>query len=246
MSKPNVLFWDIETTNLRADMGTILCVAWKWLGEKTVNSVMLPDYPSWDKDPTNDKALVKDFSKVLLEADLIVAHYGDRFDFKFVQSKLLKHGLPPIPRIKSVDTWKIARNNLLLQSNRMDNIAAFFEVNRKTRLPKAVWQKCNMGHVPSIKKLMDYCKQDVRVLEDVYLKIRSVDATHPNLNLVEIDTDGKPRCPVCMSKCQRRGQRPAIAQTMVYWRYQCVNKTCGKWSRGKNFRPDKDHPIEVR
>jgi len=79
MSK-RVLIWDLETSNLDADWGTLLSVGFKWLDEKEVTVLSVADYPAWHKDPTADKGLVRDFLRVYNQADMTVAFNGVLFD----------------------------------------------------------------------------------------------------------------------------------------------------------------------
>jgi len=61
----------------------IICVSWKWEGKDEVHNL------TWDKNQC-DKKLLKDFVKILNQADEIVAHNGDRFDIKKVSLILIQ------------------------------------------------------------------------------------------------------------------------------------------------------------
>lgn len=76
-----------------------------------------------------------------------------------------------------------------------------------------------------------YNKQDVRLLEKVYLKLRPWADKHPHQGV-----RGLEQCPRCGSdKLQKRGFM-ASAQGVLYRRLQCQG--CGGWCRSRV--PEKD------
>jgi len=237
-----IIIWDLETTNLSGNFGYILCGAWKVYGKRGIHVVSIADTKTFERDPTNDKLLCKALLKSLEGADMWVAHFGKWFDRTMMNTRLLGHGLTPLPPIPLIDTWRISKDNLKLNSNRLDTITKWLGVEEKTPLDGKTWIKAMAGHKPSIRYVIQHCKQDVLVLEQVYEKIRCLSTNHPNVNLVHDETDGTgpvlEKCPICgQAKLQRRGKSPT--RTRWYQRYQCQN--CGGWSKG----PGQKHPTEI-
>lgn len=231
MPKARIMFLDIETTNLNANFGYILCISWKFNDEKKVRTISITDFPRFKTDPTNDKDVVKNFAKELPKADIICGHYSSRFDIPFVNSRLLNHNLNPLPPMPHIDTWRVARYNMKLNSNRLASITAFFSLEEKTPLSGPIWIKAMAGHKPSIRYVVKHCEQDVLVLEQVYNKIRPLINNHPNVNIVDTNRSGKAACPVCGGKVQKRGFR--IARVRKSQRYHCQG--CGAWSQGASI-----------
>jgi len=128
MSKPKVVLFDLECTNLNANFGYILCGSWKVLGEKKIHTATITDFPSFEKDCTNDKHVVKAIADALEDADVWVTWYGQRFDVPFLQTRLMYHGNKPMPPVPHVDGWRIARYKMRLNSNRLATVSAFLEV----------------------------------------------------------------------------------------------------------------------
>lgn len=223
--KAKIVLWDLETTNLKGNYGYILCGATKLVGEKQIKCWSIADSSTFSDDPTNDKEICKAILESLEDADMWVAHFGKWFDRPMMNTRLLGHGLPPLPPIPLIDTWKIAKDNLRLNSNRLATIAAWAGLEEKTPLSGPIWIKAMAGHRPSIKYVIKHCKQDVVVLEQVYEKIKCLSTTHPNVNLV----DGRENsCPICgEANLHKRGFQ--WARTRRYQRYQC--QKCGGWSR---------------
>ena len=199
----------------------MLCFAYQWYGDKTVYMETIRDTKAFKSGkPWQDGELVKRLYDILMQADSVVYHFGDRFDLKFFKTRLLELGLY-FPKVHSVDTWKIAKNHLLLQSNRMANIADFLGGEQKSGVSKRDWIKSNGYHEPSLKKLEAYCKQDIRTLHGVFEKLK------PYCNVINhnnfYNTEG---CPKCGSKDFKMSGHRYTANGKIQ---RLVCHTCGTW-----------------
>jgi hypothetical protein len=237
-----ILLYDIETThNIVAQFDPkdqythhdnilqeryVVCAAWKWLGEKKVHTVSTLDgRPKTEvaKDPHNDYHVIKTLHEVMSEADCIIAHNGDQFDAKFIATRVLFHGLPALPPITSIDTYKVAKARFRFNSNRLDYLGKFLGFGGKKDTPKGLWLEVLKGSAKAVQTMVDYNKRDVTLLESVFLKLRPYVANHINRELF-----GKVGCPRCgSSKVQSRGFHRAISR--VYRRFQC--QSCSGWFR---------------
>jgi uncharacterized protein YprB with RNaseH-like and TPR domain len=143
MSQPRVLFWDIETSlqpvavfqlanndwidpsNLLGER-YVICASWRWMGESTVHSVSVLDDPKrYRRDPHDDYHVVETLHRVLGQADVIVHHNGDSFDKRYVDTRILQLGLSPLPPMTQVDTYKIAKQRFLFNSNKLNYIGQY-------------------------------------------------------------------------------------------------------------------------
>jgi hypothetical protein len=238
---PKVLFYDLETSLqlvavfqlknqdwIQPDSliteRYIISGAWKWQGEERVHSVSVLDFPkSFAKDHTNDKYVVETLHGILSQADVIVAHNGDQFDLKYLETRILYHGLSPLPPITSIDTYKVAKSRFLFNANRLDYLGNFLKVGRKKETTSGLWMRVLKGDKAAIKEMVTYNEQDVLLLERVFLKLRPYIANHINRELL-----GGSGCPRCGSlKIQSRGVHRAISR--VYRKFQCQG--CGGWFR---------------
>jgi predicted RNA-binding Zn-ribbon protein involved in translation (DUF1610 family) len=240
--KQKILMWDIETSPIICATFTlqpayispdnilqdwfIICASWKWLDEENAETVsILDDKKQFNKDYTNDKVVVKKLHKILNEADVLVAHNGDRFDLKKFNSRAIFHGLDPIPDIPTIDTLKEARKTFNFTSNKLDYICEYLGIGNKIETSKGLWLRCLDGDMDAIKEMINYNKIDVFLLEDLYIKLRPYMKKHPNINLI---TGNSHACPACGSfNVQKRGKDRTRIST--FQRYRCND--CGHWSR---------------
>lgn len=217
------LFWDIETS---PNIGTfwksgyriniqpeniirekaIICICYKWEGHKRVFSL------TWDKG--DDSKMVKDFLAVAEEADELVAHNGDSFDLKWFNSQCLQHGLVMPASIKTIDTLVIARRRFFLNSNRLDYLGKLLLGKGKQHTEYQMWKDILLDNDPAaLESMVEYCKEDVRLLEEVYQKLSSFHApkTHMGVFL------GFPKwtCAHCGSDMVRRKKRRVTTKGMT-------------------------------
>lgn len=252
--EPKILIYDIETSletvavfglkyNDFIDPVNILterhvvCVCWQWLGEKKVHAVSLLDDPKrFAKDPHDDKFVCETFHDVLSEADVIVAHNGDNFDFRYLKTRMLKHGLPALPPITSVDTYKVAKSAFMFNSNKLDYLGKYLGFGGKKSTPKGLWLDVLAGNRKAIRTMVEYNKRDVTLLRDVFMKLR------PYIpNYISRELFGNLGCPRCGSrKIQSRGVHRAISR--VYQRFQC--QSCSGWFKAaKNDKLTTKHRV---
>ena len=235
-----ILFIDLETTPIQAyvwgpkwetniiefiEHTRILSYSAKWLDGSYITKGW-PDYKGYKKDVLDDKLITKDIWDLLNEADVALAHCGNAHDFKIVNARFMYHKLQPPTPYKTLDTRNIARKYLKLPSYSLDDICDYFNLGRKlSNTGFTLWKSCIEGDKKAWSVMKKYNKQDVTLLEKVYLTLRPWIQNHPNIGMY---TD-KVVCPKCgSSKIQSRGFQ--INQSTKYKRIQCMS--CGGWSRG--------------
>lgn len=238
---PRIILWDIETSqNVVAVFQLkhndyinaenilqerfVICASWKVLGEDKIHSVSILDDPKrYKRDPHDDLHVVRKLHEILSGADIIVAHNGDAFDIKFTEGRMLFHDLSPLPPIPKIDTLKAARDRFLFNANNLNYLGQLLKVGKKVPTTAGLWLKVLNGSRKAVEEMVKYNKQDVLLLEKVFLKLQPYIITHVNRQLFS----GK-GCPRCGSKhVQSRGLHHAISR--VYRRFQCMK--CGGWFR---------------
>lgn len=238
--KLKILLWDIEILPHKIEAycwnpwqiikpvdskiieeSSIVTIAYKWFDEKAKPAVLKVKA----SDVRNDKEVLKQFSKVVEEADYIVGHYSDKFDLPFFNGRLFRHKLPPIATTKALDTFKMFKGSILNRwSNRLDYIAKMRGHEGKSKTDWSLWQGCMDGKQSSIDKMGRYNAQDIIVLEKIFRDI----LPYSKVNLVT--TSEVINCTGCGNlRLEKRGFLRTLKK--IYQRYMCKN--CGKWSKGE-------------
>lgn len=208
---PKVLILDIETAPMLAyvwgrwkqNVGLeqtvaesyVICWSAKWLySPLMMGDVLTPE----EAVVADDYRVCASLWEVFNKADIVVAHNGDNADIPWANSRFIIHGFPPPKPYFSVDTLKIARRHFGFSSNKLDALATYFGFPNKVDVGFKLWRGCLQGDTQSLKDMLAYNKQDVVILEEVYLKLRPWCKGHPNMaNLMDSDVVV---CPHCGSK----------------------------------------------
>jgi len=227
LKTPRILSWDIEATHLRADFGYILCIGYKFLHWKKPRIIKIESSPKYKRDVTNDLYVCEEFKKIHDTADMTLTWYGGRFDYPYVNSRLLLDRRDKLRDVPHIDLWRTAKYQMNLTSNRLDNVARYMKLkDEKTSVRGRTWVKAMSGHRPSLKYIYDHCYADVLVLEEAYLAMRHIVKQHPNLALLG-DTSIR-RCPSCTAiALTLAGKR--VTRTSVQQRWRCTS--CGSYSQ---------------
>ena len=166
-------YWDasIPHENITTERH-IHTIAWKEYGKSQVNVIsQLDDRKRWKKNIHDDFYVVSEFRKVLETADFVVFHNGNSFDIPMIQGRILLNELPPLPKIESIDTYRIAKKYFKLPYNNLNYLAKMFRLGGKTENPKGLWRSCFEGNEDAMKQLAKYNKNDVVLLEGVFKRL---------------------------------------------------------------------------
>lgn len=253
-SKHKVLIYDIETSPAiglffgkpyEVNIAKIIQheyvfgFAYKWLGERKIYTCYIWDFPLYKKDPTNCIEVIKKWAELASEADVIVGHNSDSFDYKHMFGRLPLYRIPPIRKPQTVDTKKSSKQIGNYQSNKLDDLGSYFGLGRKlphNLYPNAIdlWWACM--EIPGYKKaeekaqkhMVKYNKQDVRLTEKLYLFERPYMTNHPNMALISDQPDA---CKVCGENhgFTSAGWKYTTSQKYRYW--SCNN--CHHKNRGR-------------
>lgn len=234
--EPKILILDIETSpnmvyswglwnqniaiNQIVESSTVLCWAGKWLGKKQT------EFSSVHHD--SPKVMIKKIHAMIDEADAVITYNGKKFDMPQLNKEFLKHGLTQPSPYKDIDLLQTCRRKFKLPSNKLDYVAQFLGVGKKTpHMGMPLWTDCMNGCSKAWKTMKKYNIQDVNLTEEVYNKLLGWIVTPFNYNT---HADGQEVvCPNCGGKhLQKRGTMRTT--TRQYQRYQCQD--CGTWSKG--------------
>ena len=211
--------WEVNIIDF-IEEGRIISMAYKWIGQKKVSCITLEQFNY------NHKKFVEAIHKIFNESEIIIAHNGDSFDIKMANREFIKEGLLPPKPYKQIDTLKQARKKFKFTSNKLDDLGDFLGVGRKIKVDKDVWRGCMKKDSKSWKLMARYNKQDVNLLERVYLKLRAWDTNHPTIAF----KDGI-ICKICGSS-NLVSQGWKMMKNYKRKNYQC--RECGSWQCGQD------------
>lgn len=234
--KPKILILDIETAPLlvrcyglweqNINTGFIqkdwymLSFAAKWFGENKFY------YKDTRNTHENDFEVAQLAWDMMNEADVIVGHNVKRFDIKKLQTRFLKHGLPPIGKKQVHDTLTIAKKHFAITSNKLDYIAEFLGLTKKVKSKKytqqEMWNGCCDGVKDCFVHNEKYNKGDIVTSEEVYI---ALSAWEQSINLSAISRESTCTNPTCDSVTFRKDGFD-YTKVGAFQRYRCCK--CGK------------------
>jgi hypothetical protein len=154
---------------------SIICIGYKWEHQKKTQALV------WDAKQ-NDKAMLERFVEIANTADELVAHNGDKFDLPWVRTRCIFHGVPMFPSYKIIDTLQWARRRFCFNSNKLDYLGKFLGVGGKTHTEYDLWKRILLENDrTALKAMVDYCKRDVEMLQQVYDKLAAQSPHHTHV-----------------------------------------------------------------
>jgi DNA polymerase III epsilon subunit-like protein len=207
VNPPKILILDIETSQLHAKIWrpgqqyvtadrvikdwSILSWSAKWLGSPE-DKVMYSDTRN-EKDPRNDKKIVKQIWDLMEEADIILTQNGKKFDEPKLKARFNFYKLGMPSHYEHWDALKIARKHLGEISLSLGFVTKkfckkFTKSGHKKFPGVALWDACEDKNIEAFMEMEDYNKIDVLSLEEWYVDhLRHLHA--PNINIYNPSED---------------------------------------------------------
>lgn len=191
--------------------------SYKPLG-KAVKVFGAPDFKTYED-------MVKALWDVFDEYDVLIAHNGKSFDIKQSNVFFIDVGLAPPSPYHILDTKLVAKRYFRFPSNSLNDLSDFFKVGQKLDTGGAdLWFDCMAGKPEAWAKMKKYNRQDVILLEAIYLKMRPWMTNHPVFHIEKKELN----CTNCGEQDYiKRGY--GVNRRGKYPRYQCA---CGAWFSG--------------
>lgn len=244
-----ILIFDIETTPLEAyvwqtqvwkarisDDNVIsrwYMLTWsaKWLGDNKIMSMRVTGEEALRED---DERIVAGIWGLLDEADIVIAHNGDAFDIPNLNTRFLVNGLSPTRPYRTIDTLKVAQRQFGFSHNSLNALGRVFELGEKLETGFDLWRRCKNGDDEALRRMEEYNRGDVELLENVYLKMRAWIKGHPNVG-VYMESDDKV-CAVCGSD-DLVPDGYYTTNSGKYRAYRCNSCGCSHTRDRKNIYP---------
>jgi len=211
--------WKAWDENISPDQiiedGGMLCFCAHWIGSK--------EFLFFSKWEHGRDGMAKAALDLLTEADAVLTYNGDKYDLPKLYGEIFLAGLEPPPPPTSIDLLKAVKKFGFLM-NRLAYIGPLLGAGKKVKHHGFnLWKEVLDGDSKAEKTMKKYCIQDVRVLANLYKRVKPFIRNHPFL--------GKDRhdCGNCgHNHLQSRGVRRT--KSFLIQRLQCMN--CGAWQDG--------------
>jgi len=176
-----VFVWGLYKQRIPHDnIVTDWCVlSWraKWLYEDEMfGDVLTPD----EARSQDDKRILQPIWKLLDDADVVIAHNAKKFDLRKLNARFWHHKMkPPVP-YQIIDTLKESQKILGTTSHRLDYLGKYMVNRGKMDTDFDLWIQCYRGEQEALDYMFEYNKEDVVLLEEVYLELMPWIRPHPN------------------------------------------------------------------
>jgi hypothetical protein len=235
--KPRILVLDIETAPaelwgwgmFNQNFGVeqvkahpyILCVGYQWLGEGKPECLTL-----WDNGAQGMLHAVRD---LLQAADVVVGKNSERFDYPWLNTEFLLHKVPPHRPVTHIDLQKTFKAQFRFLSNKLEYALQYLGMGGKVEHEGfKLWKKVMEGDPVARRKMVRYCKGDVRKTGSLYLRMRPWIKNHPAMRSL-----GTEACPKCLS---RNTKKDGIRRTACFHIQQHQCNDCGGYFSGKKTK----------
>lgn len=165
-----VVVLDIETSSLEADAGIIV-------GAGLLPETGRPEYIGVSRSADEKNMLAKLMSR-MGAYDVVVTWNGRGFDFPFLATRLLIHGLDPrlVYAKRHIDLNEIVKSRLRLTFTYLDHVCDFFGVQKK-KGPMGMdvphlYLKAQEGDRRALGTIREHCLDDLEATRKVYVRLK--------------------------------------------------------------------------
>lgn len=233
--------WDVNVSQAQVFQESMLLgLVTKWFGDDNYIEIYPTNFKNWsDKD--EQKGMLEKIWRLLDQADYVIGQNSNKFDIPYLNAQFLLHGFSRPSPYKRIDTLRMAKRHFRFPSNSLDSLGEFLGLGRKTKHNGfELWRRCMSGETGGFREMIDYNVQDVNLLEQVYLKLRPWDSTHPNISF-QCDDDYSMRCGVCGSDNLEQTGKFAYTNVSQFPLYKCGD--CHSWHRTRKASSRSSHTL---
>lgn len=169
---------DIETTDLRADIGTLIVVSFGRLNDEdevveTFTQNIQTINGGVGTVAQREKALAKFARKMWTEADIIIGQNHKAFDRHFIDGVLFRYKEQLLPKRILIDTYQTAKGYLAMGAS-MGNLVDIMGVGKKDAPSKDDWRKANIGDADALERIEKRCVSDVQMTAKMWKRLKPV------------------------------------------------------------------------
>jgi DNA polymerase elongation subunit (family B) len=232
MEKRKILFYDIETTPLKAYvwrlgeqvvrhsqlmsdgmLSDIICIAYCWNDGKRAKVL------DWGYEEQNSEPMLAEFDEIIKSADVVVGKNSDRFDNKHINTHRLLSDRPGMPDWTKYtdDLEKQLRKHFALPSYSLDYVSNLLGLGGKTKMEFSDWVDIvEQRNESSFNKMLRYNKKDVEDTRAIWEYCEK----HFTPKMEYVNKGGPHVCPTCGSdKLTKAGVKYSLRS--AYQTYFC-------------------------
>jgi hypothetical protein len=208
----------------------VIAVAAKWLGSSKI---------IWlSEDKMSHAEMIEKAHALVSEADIIVTFNGKNFDMKHLRREFVQAYLPPPEPWVDVDLLPEVKKLYRFPSNKLAYVTDRLGLSGKmSNSGHSLWVRCMAGDPKAWAEMKRYGCQDVRVTEELFIRIRAYIPGLPLASLYGVDGDPT-ECTCGSTHFQRRGYY--YTEQSCYPKFQCQG--CFRWLRGTR----RDRGVDLR
>jgi len=161
---PSIAYFDLETTDLKPEMGLILCCAVLTYPSGDWNVFSILDQGRSDDGELVDSQAAVDIRDCLEQHDIIVGWHSKGFDVPFLNTRLVHAGERKLRTHLHIDPMYCYRgwHGVKPTSSSLKAVLEFYDAPfQKMDVPKKVWGAAKNGSERAIQKLVARAKSDV-------------------------------------------------------------------------------------
>jgi len=171
-------FLDIETTDLNADYGIVVCYCIKdassdkiYESHLTIEDIKKYSSKQRDVEPKEDRRVLQNLVKDMGNFDRLVLHYGCGFDIPFIRTRsvICRVEFPIHGLYVMSDTWVMLKKKFKLSRNSLENgCRKLVGTTQKDHLSMSIKHGALRGEMWAINDMIVHCRKDVLDTELLY------------------------------------------------------------------------------
>ena len=165
---------DIETSDLRADIGGLMVASFAELdasGKIVVTRTKNLDTIGKGTIIQREKLLAQWTKEQWENADIVIGQNHVGFDRHFIDGVLFRHRLPLLEKRILIDTYQTAKGSFAMSAS-MKNMVDIMGLGSKDAPSKDDWRNANHGDSKALARITVRCEEDVRLTAAMWERLK--------------------------------------------------------------------------
>ena len=175
-----VCYWDIETTDLKASFGRIICGSVYHVQSNKMVTFRLDKYvrAKTAEGMHDDQQICVDIRNEIEKANVTCGWYSKGFDIPMLNTRLIKHGDRRLKSMLHLDAIWYAKGWRGIKPNgaSLAAVAEFFGLEEsKQKVDADTWIDARHGSRKAMDIIQERCESDVRLTQEVTERLLDAD-----------------------------------------------------------------------